>query len=67
MYGDNMKALCRKVVQIYTGDLFAVSYPVEFVPKKELTRGRLIGGPWLNCVALVETPNGPLIRGTNGE
>ena len=67
MYSDNTKEMARKITRMYTGDLFAMEYPVEFVSKADLTKGKLLGGPWFNCVALVETPKGPLIRGTNGK
>ena len=55
MYSNRVKEMARLIVRRYTNDLLSMSYPVEFVPKEELTKGgKLIAGPLLNCVAVVE-------------
>ena len=67
MYGENIKIFARKLVRLHTGDVLAMSYPVEFVPRSELTKGgKLIVGPLLNCVAVVERNGSRIIRGTDG-
>lgn len=59
-----MEAFVRKAVKKNLPDLSTDTIPVEFVPKEKLSEGTLIG-KWYNCIALVETDKGLVIRGTN--
>lgn len=59
-----MEAFARMAVQKNLPDLDTKDIPVEFVPKENLCEGTLIG-KWYNCIALVETPKGLVIRGTD--
>ena len=59
-----MEVFVRKAVKRNLPDLNMDTIPVEFVPKEKLSEGTLIG-KWYNCIALVETDKGLVIRGTD--
>ena len=59
-----MESFVRKALKRNLPDLNTDTIPVEFVPKETLSEGTLIG-KWYNCIALVETDKGLVIRGTD--
>lgn len=66
--GLEAEKMVRAVVRRMAPDIYKETLQVEFLPKSLLTStiGEVIGGPWYNCIALVQEKGTITIRASNG-